>query len=164
MASLTQWTWLWANSGRLWRTGKPGVLQSRGSQRVGHNLATEQELNKSLSCVQLFCDPMDYSPPGSPGISQARTLEWVAISFSRGSSQSRDWTHIFLHWQADSLPLSPQGHLLSLDRCPRSRETTQELTQTKSSLADPLSCTWLLQSSGCLKTGIPLTRKPPPQQ
>ena len=34
MASLTQWTWVWANSGRYWRTGKPGVLQSMGSQRV----------------------------------------------------------------------------------------------------------------------------------
>ena len=32
MASLTQWTWVWASSGRLWRTGKPGVLQSMGSQ------------------------------------------------------------------------------------------------------------------------------------
>ena len=39
---------------------------------------------------------MDYSPPGSSGhgISPARKLEWVAISFSRESSQSRDWTHI----------------------------------------------------------------------
>ena len=37
-------------------------------------------------CLTL-CDPMDYSPPGSSvyGISQARILEWVAISFSRGS-------------------------------------------------------------------------------
>ena len=43
MASPTQWTWLWANSGRWWRTGKPGVLQSMGSQRVGHNLATEHQ-------------------------------------------------------------------------------------------------------------------------
>ena len=34
IASLTQWTWVWANSGRLWRTGRPGVLQSMGSQRV----------------------------------------------------------------------------------------------------------------------------------
>ena len=42
MASLTQWTWVWANS-RWWRTGKPGVLQSMGSQRVRHNLATEQQ-------------------------------------------------------------------------------------------------------------------------
>ena len=30
MASQTQWTWVWANSGRQWRTGKPGVLQSMG--------------------------------------------------------------------------------------------------------------------------------------
>ena len=46
---------------------------------------------KLLSLVWLFCEPMDYSPPSSPvhGISQARTLEWVAISFSRGSSQPR---------------------------------------------------------------------------
>ena len=34
MASPTQWTWVWANSGRWWRTGKPGVLQSMGLQRV----------------------------------------------------------------------------------------------------------------------------------
>ena len=46
MASLTQWTWVWANSGRQWRTGKPGVLQSMGWQRVGHNLATEQQCNR----------------------------------------------------------------------------------------------------------------------
>ena len=40
-ASPTQWTWILANSGAQWRTGKPGVLQSMGSQRVGHGLATE---------------------------------------------------------------------------------------------------------------------------
>ena len=40
--------------------------------------------------------PMDYSPAGSSvhGISQARILEWIAISFFRGSSWPRDWTHI----------------------------------------------------------------------
>ena len=39
-----------------------------------------------------LCYPMDYSPPGSSlhGILQARILEWVAIPFSRGSSQTRD--------------------------------------------------------------------------
>ena len=43
-----------------------------------------------------FCDPMDYSLPGSSAhrIFQARVLEWVAISFSRGSSQPRDWTQV----------------------------------------------------------------------
>ena len=35
MAPLTQWTWVWANFRRWWRMGKPGVLQSMGSQRVG---------------------------------------------------------------------------------------------------------------------------------
>ena len=42
------------------------------------------------------CHPMDYSLPGSSvhGIFQARILEWVAISFSRGSSRPRDWTRV----------------------------------------------------------------------
>ena len=39
--SLTQWTWVWINSGIWWWTGRPGVLQSMGSQRVGHNWVTE---------------------------------------------------------------------------------------------------------------------------
>ena len=41
MASLTRWTWVWVNSGSWWWTGKPGVLQFMGSQRVRHNWATE---------------------------------------------------------------------------------------------------------------------------
>ena len=41
MASRTQWTWAWASSGSWWWTGNPGVLQSMGSQRVGHDWVTE---------------------------------------------------------------------------------------------------------------------------
>ena len=41
MASRTQTTWVWASLGSWWWTGKPGVLQSIGSQRVRHNWATE---------------------------------------------------------------------------------------------------------------------------
>ena len=41
MASLTQWTWVWVDSGSWWWTGRPGVLQFMGSQRVGHNWVTE---------------------------------------------------------------------------------------------------------------------------
>ena len=41
MASPTQWTWVWASSRTWWRTEEPGVLHSMGSQRVGHNWATE---------------------------------------------------------------------------------------------------------------------------
>ena len=60
-----------------------------------------------LSCVWLFWDSMDCNPPSSSvhGISQARILEWVAISFSSGSSWTRDQTHvscigrwILYHW------------------------------------------------------------------
>ena len=41
MASLTQWTWIWASSGSWWWTGKTGVLQFMGSQRVRHDWVTE---------------------------------------------------------------------------------------------------------------------------
>ena len=43
-----------------------------------------------------LCNPMDWNPPGSSihGIFQARILEWVAISFSRGSPRPRDWTWV----------------------------------------------------------------------
>ena len=59
MASLTQWTWVWTSSGSWWWTGRPGVLQSMGLQRVGHDLSNWTELNllqysgleKSMDCV-----------------------------------------------------------------------------------------------------------------
>ena len=41
MASLSQWTWVWVNSGSWWWTGRPGVQQFMGSQRIGHNWVTE---------------------------------------------------------------------------------------------------------------------------
>ena len=41
MASPTQWTWVWVGSGSWWWTGRPGMLQSMGSQRVGYDWATE---------------------------------------------------------------------------------------------------------------------------
>ena len=48
----------------------------------------------SHSAVLTFCHPVDYNPPGSSvrGIFQVRILEWVALSYPRGSSQPRDWT------------------------------------------------------------------------
>ena len=59
-------------------------------------LADSCSAAKSLQSCPTLCDPIDGSPPGSsvPGILQARTLEWVAISFSRGSSWPRDQTHV----------------------------------------------------------------------
>ena len=54
MASPTQWTWIWVNSGSWWWTGKPGVLQSIGSQIVGQNWATELNWTE-YNCVLLTC-------------------------------------------------------------------------------------------------------------
>ena len=55
---------------------------------------------KSLQSFPTFCDPMDCSPPGSSvhGVIQARTLEWVAIPSSSGSSRPRDRTHVSYVW------------------------------------------------------------------
>ena len=47
MASPTQWTWVWASSGSWWWTGKPGVLQSMGSQTVGQYWVTEMNWTES---------------------------------------------------------------------------------------------------------------------
>ena len=58
-------------------------------------METKSKKVKSLSRVQL-CNPVDCSPPGSSihGIFQAKVLEWVAISFSRGSSWPRNQTEV----------------------------------------------------------------------
>ena len=105
---------------RYWRTGEPGMLQSPGLQRVRRDIALNNNSNEKWSndnmsvkgsnwhnllvcvCVQslysctTLCSPMDCSMPGfsSHGVFQARILEGVAISFSRESSWSRDWTHV----------------------------------------------------------------------
>ena len=52
MALPTQWTWTWANTRRWWGIGRPGVLQSMGSQRVRHGLVTEQKLFKAALSAQ----------------------------------------------------------------------------------------------------------------
>ena len=45
MTSPTRWTWVWVDSGSWWWTGRPGMLRFMGSQRVGHNWATELNWN-----------------------------------------------------------------------------------------------------------------------
>ena len=74
---------------------------------VGRNI-------RAQSCLML-CNPMVCSPTGSSvhGISQARILEWVAMPFSRGSSQPRDQTWGLLHCRQILYHLSHQGSLLT---------------------------------------------------
>ena len=53
MALLTRWTWVWASSGSWWKTGKPGLLQSMGSQRVRHYWGLNNNNNeKEDMCFQ----------------------------------------------------------------------------------------------------------------
>ena len=52
MASRTRWTWVWVNSGSWWWTGRLGVLRFMGSQRVGHDWATE--LNRTILILEFI--------------------------------------------------------------------------------------------------------------
>ena len=70
--------------------------ENRGSWGLGQREGGEIYCAKSVQSCPVLCDPMDCSPPGSSvhGILQARILEGVSMTFSRGSSQPRDGTHI----------------------------------------------------------------------
>ena len=66
MASLTQWTWVWVNSTSWWWTGRPGVLQSMGSQRVGHDWETQLRdrfitLKQPTLLLEMLCQIMCWS-------------------------------------------------------------------------------------------------------
>ena len=83
-----------------------GILERVGFTKVQNNRRVVVVV-ESLSRVRLCHDPMDYSPRGSSvhRFSQARMLEWVTISFPRGSSQPWDQTcvscidrQILYHW------------------------------------------------------------------
>ena len=67
--------------------------------------------NEVAQLCPTLCDPVDCSSAGSSihGILQARILEWVAISFSRGSSPPRDWTQVSRIVGKMLQPLSHQG-------------------------------------------------------
>ena len=85
-------------------TTRPVDLQARVSSKNKHSIfqgcgragCSPSGESEVAQLGPTLCDPMDCSPPGSSihGILQARILEWVALSFSRGSSRPRDRTHI----------------------------------------------------------------------
>ena len=81
-----------AQTHKLLRDRSSLLLYSRA--RFSTRNESESESVSSFSCVQLFCGPVDWNPPGSSvhGIFQARILVCVAISFSKGSFPPRDQT------------------------------------------------------------------------
>ena len=60
MTSLTRWTWVWVSSRSWWWTGKPGVLQSMGSQRVTYDWVTELNWTEAVNTPFLPFLPFDY--------------------------------------------------------------------------------------------------------
>ena len=58
MASLTQWTWVWANSGKYWRTGKLGVLHAVHGLQRGCDLVTEQQQKINDGKDNVLCVPI----------------------------------------------------------------------------------------------------------
>ena len=92
------------------------VTCMRNAGQISNSLVRESESEVAQLCPTL-CDPADCSPPGSSvhGFLQARILEWVAISFSRGSSQPRDWKPGLPHCRQILYLLSHQGKLMLLD-------------------------------------------------
>ena len=151
MASATQWTWVLASSRNWWWTGRPGVLLFMGSQRGAQDWATElnwKALFKTMlvlysrwqqrkaygnfkakwwwwsSCSVLSDSLWPHgAPPGSSvhGILQARTLEWVAISFSRGIFLTQELNPGLLHCRQILYQLSYVG-LYNVQHCPLGKE------------------------------------------
>ena len=103
MWNIEKWErWIYLQSKNGDRRREQTYKHQGGRGRSGRNWETAMMYMYSLccccwlvtkSCLPL-CDPMEWSPPGSSvhGILQARILECVAVSFSRGSSQPRDQT------------------------------------------------------------------------
>ena len=91
IVSPTQWTRVWANSGRYWRTGKMAIQQAIGSQRVRHNLATEQCAFHFWYCLSL---PQTANPSQISEIVGSQTALVVKIFLSHKinhSSVQKPW-------------------------------------------------------------------------
>ena len=139
MASPTGRTWVWASSGSWWRTGKPGVLQSMGSQRVRHDWVTEQPQQNSviplgtslvlnmafealhgLALIKFLAIPQWVHPQTSAIINLITLTTWVhlymlfSVPESPFSLSSSGYLELTLQeWAATSkssrLPASPTG-------------------------------------------------------
>ena len=74
VASPPQWTWVWVSSRRWWRTGKPGMLQSMGSQRVKHDWVTKQQL--VMVVIAQICTKVKTHGPIHIHTQTQRLLTW----------------------------------------------------------------------------------------
>ena len=85
MASSIQWTWVWANFWRWWRTEKSSVLQSMGSQRAGHDLVSEHDNTTT----------MKHSVGGSKSWGQPPFKGWGQEEKGTAEKEIVGWHHRF---------------------------------------------------------------------
>ena len=102
MASLTQWTWVWVNSMSWWWTGRPGVLQSMGLQRVGHDWATE--LTQRIDAFELWCWRRSLRVPWTAKKSNQSILKEISPEYSLEGLMLKLKLQYFGYqmWRADS--------------------------------------------------------------
>ena len=105
MASPTQWAWVWTNSRIWWRTGKPVVLQSMGSQRVRQDWATEQQ--NILEWVLDLVDPRkhDFSQD-SIGKQEERIWDCFWLGIKTGFNEEAVF-EFYLDWAEFQFSYSP---------------------------------------------------------
>ena len=112
MASSTRWTWVWVDSGSWWWTGRPGVLWFMGSQRVGHDWATE--LNWVIVPDWLFAIPWTVACQAPLSMEFSRQEYWSGLPFpSPGDLPYPGIKHRSSALQSNSLPSKPPGKPLS---------------------------------------------------
>ena len=114
MASPTRWTRVWMNSGSWWWTGRPGMLQFIGSQRVG----TTEWLNWTEPKGLVLCDsfsPMKWACQAPLSVGFFRQEYWSGLPFpSLGNLLIQGLNLLLPQWQVDSLTLSHQGSFISV--------------------------------------------------
>ena len=95
MASRTRWTWVWVNSGRWWWTGRPGVLRFMGSQRAGHDWATELKWTEQETRIKTI--PMEKKCKKAKWLSE----EALQIAVKRREVKSKGEKEKYKHLDAE---------------------------------------------------------------
>ena len=116
MASLTQWTWVWASSGRRWRTGRHGVLQSVGLQRVGQTerLSSNNKAALALLASWLFfilC--LQHWTVSSRGIHRLQSYWRRGLSLTREARRVHCSFHLGWGWRVGIWPRLGQSNVSS---------------------------------------------------
>ena len=100
MASLTQCTWIWANSKRRWRTVKSRVLQSRGLQSVRHDWATEHHFFFFLMSIALGSFPVGSEVENTPAhAGDSSSILGSGRSFTEGNDNPLQYSCLENHGQ-----------------------------------------------------------------